>query len=64
MSPQKKHNIFTLGVCPLTFPARAREPWTLPEKGREEKEALTGMFSRQTKDPAIVRSIYLLSSKI
>lgn len=20
----------TLGVCPLTFPARARDPWTLP----------------------------------
>ena len=22
----------TLGVCPLTFPARAREPWTLPKQ--------------------------------
>lgn len=21
----------TLGVCPLTFPARAKDPWTLPE---------------------------------
>ena len=22
----------TLGVCPLTLPARAREPWTLPPR--------------------------------
>lgn len=27
----------TLGVCPLTFPARAREPWTLPEEEWMEK---------------------------
>lgn len=26
---------FTLGVCPLTFPARARDPWTLPRRVTE-----------------------------
>lgn len=24
-------HLITFGVCPLTFPARAREPWTLPD---------------------------------
>lgn len=30
----KKPFALTLGVCPRTFPARAREPWTLPRKKR------------------------------
>ena len=25
-------SVLTLGVCPLTFPARAREPWTFPPR--------------------------------
>lgn len=35
-----KWNFFqTFGVCPLTFPARAKEPWTLPrEKAHTEHE--------------------------
>jgi hypothetical protein len=24
--------LLTFGVCPFTLPARAREPWTLPDK--------------------------------
>lgn len=35
-SVRKCKKNLTLGVCPLTFPARARDPWTLPEEGGKE----------------------------
>lgn len=40
----------TLGVCPRTFPARAREPWTLPGKVKERNKdhAIKVVLLRQT----------------
>ena len=38
---ENTQNLLTLGVCPLTFPARAREPWTLPEEGEKEDESVS-----------------------
>lgn len=39
--------MITFGVCPLTFPARAREPWTLPDK-QNCIESSDHLFSFQT----------------
>lgn len=43
LSRKKREILFiTLGVCPLTFPARAREPWTLPIEGQLKVQVRNG----------------------
>lgn len=44
----------TLGVCPLTFPARARDPWTLPDckspkkkKKKNHTNQFTDLYNRK-----------------